>query len=74
MRRFADRDGGEWEVVAGRESWGAIVALFIPTTDGVEIRQAPLSGSGYDTAAAELDRMSEHDLRALLERSNPKTL
>ena len=74
MRRFADRDGGEWEVVAGRESWGAIVALFIPTTDGVEIRQAPLNASGYETAAAEMDRMSDHDLQALLERSNPKTL
>ncbi len=74
MRRFADRDGGEWEVVAGRESWGAIVALFIPTTDGVEIRQAPLNASGHEAAAAELDRMSDDDLRELLERSDPKTL
>ena len=74
MRRFADRDGGEWEVVAGRESWGAIVALFIPTADGVEIRQAPLNASGHETAAAELDRMSDDDLQELLERSDPKTL
>ncbi len=61
-------------MVAGRESWGAIVALFIPTTDGVEIRQAPLNASGHEAAAAELDRMSDDDLRELLERSDPKTL
>lgn len=74
MRRFTDRDGHPWEVVAGRESWGAIVALFIPTRDGVEIRQAPLSASGYETAEQELDRMGEGGLQELLDASQPKTL
>lgn len=74
MRRFTDRDGRVWEVVAGRESWGAIVALFIPVAEGEVVRQAPMKASGYELAEAEMDRMGEAGLQELLDRSEPKTL
>lgn len=74
MRRFQDRDGIEWEVVAGRESWGAIVALFVPTREGPELRQAPLPAAGYSEATTLLDGMTPDALQELLDGSNPKTL
>lgn len=74
MRRFTDREGGEWEVVAGRESWGAIFALFIPRSGDDEIRQTPLTASGYETAEQELDRLGPDGIQDLLDRSQPKPL
>jgi hypothetical protein len=44
MRRFTDRDGIRWDVVLGRESWGSLLALFVPAADGA-VRQAPLQAS-----------------------------
>jgi hypothetical protein len=61
-------------VVVGRESWGAAVAIFIPASEGVEIRQAPLTASGYEAAERELDRMGGAGLQDLLDRSQPKTM
>ena len=84
MRRFSDAEGRTWDVVAGRESWGAIVALFVPKgrpdpgnrSEGPEedppIRQAPLDASGYGEATSRLEAMSVEDLRTLLDRSVPK--
>ena len=74
MRRFQDRNGVEWEVVAGRESWGAIVALFVPTREGPDVRQAPLPAAGYAEATMALDRMTPDALQELLDGSDPKTL
>lgn len=74
MRRFTDGEGRSWEVVAGRESWGGIVAIFIPAGEWAVIRQAPLQAPGYELAEAELDRMGEPELQELLARSQPKTL
>ena len=74
MRRFTDRDGNNWEIVAGRESWGTIVALFIPAGDDVEIRQAPLEASGYETATTRLEAMTPADVQEMLDASTPKTL
>ena len=86
MRRFDDHEGQSWEVVAGRESWGALVAIFIPVerpadargtsgkgADGIAMRQAPLSASSYEAATAEFDRLDDTGLRDLLLRSEPKT-
>ncbi len=73
MKRFQDRDGVGWEVVAGRESWGAIVALFVPTREGPEIRQAPLPAAGYGEATSLLESMSPEALQKLLDDSGPKT-
>ena len=75
MRRFTDRTGRRWDVVAGRESWGAVFAIFIPQRAGdgdVVVRQAPLEGTGYARATVELDALSEEELRDLLDRSEPK--
>ena len=72
MRTFADRDGARWDVVAGRESWGMLVALFIPAGAGGEVRQANLSAPSYDQAVVELDRLSEDRLQELLDGSTPK--
>ncbi|MEJ2539625.1 MAG: hypothetical protein P8188_06600 [Gemmatimonadota bacterium] len=73
MQRFRDRAGIEWEVVAGRESWGAIVALFIPVVTGPGIRQAPLPAAGYGEATTLLESLSNEALQELLDRSGPKT-
>ncbi len=72
MRRFQDREGIVWEVVAGRESWGGIVALFVPIREGPEIRQAPLPAAGYGEATTLLDAMSDESLQELLDGSSPK--
>ena len=73
MERFTDRDGREWDVVLGRESWGASVALFVPrTAAGMAIRQTALSASSHDAAARELSSLDRAALQALLDRSSIK--
>ena len=74
MRAFTDALGRGWEVVAGRESWGAIVALFIPIDTDEPVRQVPLRASGYEDGNAELDSHDLEGLRELLARSTPKEL
>jgi hypothetical protein len=74
MRRFLDADGREWEVVVGRESWGAFVALFIAVEGEAAVRQTPLAASGYEAANAELGELDDEDLRELLDRSLPNVL
>ena len=74
MRRFTDGSGRSWEVVAGRESWGAIFAIFIPVDGDDDLRQTPLAASSYQAANAELGALDEASLAALLDRSVPKTL
>lgn len=72
-------------MVAGRESWGALFAIFIPeptsATSGpaggsVEpvVRQIPVDAVGYAEADRILDRKSTAELRAMLVRSEPKTI
>lgn len=73
MRLFTDARGRSWEVVVGRESWGAFFAIFIPREDA-DLRQTMLSATGYDEAARELERMDEAELSDLLRRSEPKTM
>ena len=73
MRRFRDRNGVSWDVVLGRESWGASVALFVPPTpSGLYVRQAPLQAQAYDAAIRELDNLDDAALQALLDRSSMK--
>jgi hypothetical protein len=71
MRRFVDREGAAWDVVLGRESWGSLLALFVPAADGA-VRQAPLAASAYDAATQELNQLDDAALQALLDRSTPK--
>ena len=71
MRRFTDRRGDRWDVVLGRESWGALYALFVPGGNA-PIRQAPLAASAYDQAMQQLDAMDEQELQRLLDGSQIK--
>jgi hypothetical protein len=71
MRRFRDRDGRVWDVVVGRESWGALLALFVPV-DGDGVRQTMLNAAGYNEAHQELDALEPDAVQALLDRSVEK--
>lgn len=74
MRSFEDHSGARWDIVVGRESWGTLLALFVPAGPPGErpVRQAPLSGSGYDEAERELASLDESALHRLFERSKLK--
>jgi hypothetical protein len=72
MRRYRDRSGAEWDVVLGRESWGTLLALFVPASGDAAVRQAPLAATAYDAATQELDGMDDAALQALLDRSTLK--
>jgi hypothetical protein len=72
MRTFRDEGGRDWDVVPGRESWGGIVALFIPRGDATIVRQVALDGSSPLEAASQLSELSEDELRALLRESEPR--
>jgi hypothetical protein len=74
MRRLTDDSGRSWEVVAGRESWGIIYALFIPVEGEGELRQTPLSAVSYEAAERELDALADDGLEDLLARSVPKNM
>jgi hypothetical protein len=72
MRRFDDDDGRRWDVVLGRESWGALYALFVPAGHDAPIRQALLRAVAHDAAQHELDDMSGEELSALFRASTIK--
>lgn len=74
MRRFVDDGGREWEVVAGRESWGAIYAIFIPADGDGALRQSPLDAGSYDEANRVMDGLDDAGLQDLLARSSEKSL
>lgn len=73
MRRFQDGQGRTWDVVVGRESFGALFAVFVPAAGNPEeTRQAALSAASQQEAQAELEALSPARLLELLERSDPK--
>lgn len=72
MRAFHDALGRRWQVVLGKESWGTLVLLFSPD-DGGESRTSVLTAETMLAASAELDAMSDDDLRARLADSRPWT-
>lgn len=75
MRRFTDRRGRTWDVVLGRESFGALFALFVPGADNDDVtRQTLLRAVSYAQAEAELGELTDSQLEALLKRSEPKDL
>lgn len=76
MRTFEDRTGASWDVVAGRESWGVMVAIFVPRDRGGEgtgdergIRQARLGAASYEEAVGELGNLDDEGLGKLLGES-----
>jgi hypothetical protein len=72
MRRFEDDHGRRWDVVLGRESWGALYALFVPAGHADPVRQTLLNAVRHGTAQLELDEMPVQRLRELFERSTIK--
>lgn len=71
MWTYEDEDGGRWDVVLGRESWGALYALFVPKQEGL-VRQTPLSADSYAAAQAEVDGGGREGLERLFRSSMPK--
>lgn len=73
MRRFIDPEGAAWDVVLGRESWGTVVALFVPSGSPARpVRQSVLDAGGYEAAQQQIDGMNDEELRWLLARSTRK--
>ena len=69
-----DEEGVRWEIVVGRESWGAFYAIFVPHGVPREIRQTSLSGTSYEEAYHEIEALAEQGLRGLFARSTPKSM
>lgn len=75
VRRFTDQRDRSWDVVVGRESFGALYALFVPTGQTrAETRQTLLQADSQAMAQEAVANMSEEELHALFERSEPKRL
>lgn len=74
MRRFRDRGEREWDVVVGRESWGAFFAIFVPRGHDAAVRQSPLRAESQETASREIEEMDRSGLCALLDEAEPKNL
>jgi hypothetical protein len=72
MRHFVDDEGRRWQVVLGKESWGTLVVIFTPEGVG-ESRTSVLVAETMLAANAELDAMTDDDLRARLRDSRPWT-
>jgi hypothetical protein len=73
MRRYEDPQGKSWDVVVGRESFGALYALFVPAASNPgEARQTLLDAESPLDAEAELEALSAHELNDLWRRSEPK--
>lgn len=74
MREMLDADGLRWQVVTGRESWGSTCAIFVPLGGPGPARQALLAAESVELAERELAAMDDTELRALLQRSQEKTM
>jgi hypothetical protein len=72
MFRFTDADGNAWDVVLGRGSWGAHVALFIPVGHAAPVRQTLLQAGAWDLAQDELETYAPDGFGELLEQSTIK--
>ena len=72
MRSFQDDAGATWQVMLGKESWGTLVLLFTPLAGG-DARTSILAAETMFDATAELDALTDDDLRARLIDSRPWT-
>jgi hypothetical protein len=70
VRGFTDDAGGHWDVALGKESWGTLVLLFSPRGGG-EARTSILAAETSLAANAELDALTDDDLRERLRDSRP---
>ncbi|MFO7894277.1 MAG: hypothetical protein R6U63_11120 [Longimicrobiales bacterium] len=75
MRRYTDPRGRDWDIVVGRESFGALYALFVPSGETrAETRQALLQEESKPQAQAAVEAMSDSEIDDLFERAEPKRL
>lgn len=75
MRRYTDPRGRSWDVVVGRESFGALYALFVPAAETrAETRQTLLQADSQTAARESVEAMSQDELNNLFDRSEPKRL
>ena len=74
MRVFQGVDGREWQAVVGRESYGVIVAIFLPQRGEDPPRQVDLKAGSMEEALQRLRAMEEGELQALLEEAEAKPL
>jgi hypothetical protein len=70
MREIMDAGGRRWDVVVGKESWGTLVVLFSPRSEG-PARKSTLRAETALDAERELADMSEEELRSRLATSEP---
>jgi hypothetical protein len=70
LRSFTDDAGRLWQVVLGKASWGTLMLLFSPA-DGGDTRASILAAETTFAANAELDALSDHELRDRLRDSRP---
>jgi hypothetical protein len=70
VRSFTDDAGRAWQVVLGKESWGTLVLLFSPAAGG-DARTSVLSAETTFDANAELDALTDDQLRDRLRDSRP---
>ena len=70
MRTFSDDAGHQWQVVLGKASWGTLVLLFSPTA-GSDTRTSVLTAETTFAASAELDALTDDELRGRLRDSRP---
>ena len=70
MRSFTDDAGARWEVFLGKASWGTLILLFSPVGGGAT-RASILHAETAFAANAELDALSDDDLRVRLRDSQP---
>jgi hypothetical protein len=75
VRRYTDPRGRQWDIVVGRESFGALYALFVPAADTrAETRQSLLHADSQGAALEAVEEMAEDDLHDLFARSEPKRI
>jgi hypothetical protein len=68
VRSFTDDAGARWEVFLGKASWGTLILLF-SLVGGGETRASILHAETTFAANAELDALSDDDLRVRLRDS-----
>lgn len=75
MRGYTDPDGRAWDVVVGRESFGALYAIFVGAKgNDAPPRQTPLAAESMGAGHDELDSLSQDEMNALFLGSKPKEL
>jgi hypothetical protein len=70
VRGFTDEAGRAWDVALGKESWGTLVLLFSPRGGG-DARTSILAAETAFAANAELDALTDDELRERLRDSRP---